>query len=54
VNMSVWRDVAALRNYVYRSGHVDVMRRRKEWFEHMAAAFAVLWWVPKGDACVAP
>jgi hypothetical protein len=48
VNMSVWRDVAALRNYVYRSGHVDVMRRRKEWFEHMAAAFVVLWWVPKG------
>jgi len=48
VNMSVWRDVAALRNYVYRSGHVDVMRRRKEWFEHMATAFVVLWWVPKG------
>jgi hypothetical protein len=48
VNMSVWRDVAALRNYVYRSAHVDVMRRRKEWFEHMTAAFVVLWWVPEG------
>jgi hypothetical protein len=48
VNMSVWKDVASLRNYVYRSAHVEVMRRRKEWFEHMSAAFVVLWWVPTG------
>src|SRR5882757_7235184 len=48
VNMSVWRDIASLRNYVYRSSHVEVMRRRKEWFEHMSEAFVVLWWVPKG------
>jgi Domain of unknown function (DUF3291)/Darcynin, domain of unknown function len=48
VNMSVWKDVASLRNYVYRSAHVEVMRRRKEWFEHMSSAFVVLWWVPKG------
>jgi hypothetical protein len=48
VNMSVWKDVASLRNYVYRSAHVEVMRRRKEWFEHMSAPFVVLWWVPKG------
>jgi hypothetical protein len=48
VNMSVWRDVSSLRNYVYRSAHVDVMRRRKEWFQHMSEAFVVLWWVPAG------
>ncbi|MBS0419074.1 MAG: DUF3291 domain-containing protein [Proteobacteria bacterium] len=48
VNMSVWRDVASLRNYVYRTAHVEVMRRRKEWFEHMCEAFIVLWWVPAG------
>jgi len=48
VNMSVWKDVGSLRNYVYRSAHVEVMRRRKEWFEHTSAAFVVLWWVPKG------
>jgi Domain of unknown function (DUF3291) len=48
VNMSVWKDVTALRNYVYRSAHVEVMSRRKEWFEKMAEAFVVLWWVPKG------
>jgi len=48
VNMSVWRDVEALNRYVYKSAHVEVMRRRKEWFERMAQAYLVLWWVPRG------
>jgi hypothetical protein len=48
VNMSVWRDVESLNGYVYSSAHVEVMRRRREWFERMTEAFLVLWWVPKG------
>ena len=48
VNMSVWRDVESLNAYVYRSAHVEIMRRRKEWFERMREAFMVLWWVPQG------
>ena len=48
VNMSVWRDVEALSKYVYNSAHVEIMRRRREWFERMNEAFLVLWWVPKG------
>lgn len=48
VNMSVWRDVASLRDYAYRSGHVEIMRRRREWFTRMAEAYLVLWWVPAG------
>lgn len=48
VNMSVWRDVAALNSYVYSSAHVELMRRRREWFEPMREAFLVLWWVPRG------
>jgi hypothetical protein len=48
VNMSVWRDIESLSAYVYRSGHVEIMRRRREWFERMEQAFLVLWWVPKG------
>jgi hypothetical protein len=48
VNMSVWRDVASLNAYVYSSAHVEIMRRRREWFERMEQAFLVLWWVPKG------
>jgi hypothetical protein len=48
VNMSVWRDVESLSKYVYGSAHVEIMRRRKEWFERMREAYVVLWWVPKG------
>ena len=48
VNMSVWRDIAALKDFVYRSGHVEIMRRRREWFSRMAEAYMVLWWVPAG------
>jgi hypothetical protein len=48
VNMSVWLDIESLSAYVYKSGHVEIMRRRREWFERMDQAFLVLWWVPKG------
>jgi Domain of unknown function (DUF3291) len=48
VNMSVWQDINSLRNYVYRSAHAEILKRRKEWFQHMSEAFVVLWWVPRG------
>jgi len=48
VNLSVWRDLESLRGYVYRSAHVEVMRRRKAWFTPMEEAHLVLWWVPGG------
>ena len=48
LNMSVWRDIDSLNHYVYKSAHVDIMRRRREWFERMKEAFMVLWWVPSG------
>ena len=48
INISVWRDVDALRRYVYHSDHVEIMRRRKEWFARMDEAFMTLWWVRQG------
>jgi len=48
VNMSVWKDVVSLSNYVYRSEHTAIMRRRKEWFERMSQVYMVLWWVSRG------
>ena len=48
VNMSVWESIDALAEFVYRSDHVDVMRRRREWFEHDAQPYLVLWWIPAG------
>ena len=48
VNMSMWTDIDALREYAFKSDHTEIMRRRREWFEPMNEAYSVLWWVPAG------
>ena len=48
VNLSVWRDVQALSDYVYTSAHTEMLKRRQEWFSKVDAAHMVLWWVPAG------
>jgi hypothetical protein len=48
INMSVWESIDALGDFVYRSAHRDVMRQRSQWFEKMAEAYLVLWWIPAG------
>ena len=46
INISIWRDVEALKAFVYGDElHISIMRRRKEWFEHVEFYMA-LWWVP--------
>ena len=50
VNLSVWESIEALRTFVYRDrAHLDVMRRRRAWFERLGEAFLVLWWIPAGE-----
>ncbi|MEC3918179.1 DUF3291 domain-containing protein [Nocardia sp. CDC160] len=48
VNMSVWESRDALFDYVYRSAHMDYVRRRREFFVPLREVFTVLWWVPEG------
>lgn len=48
VNISVWESVAALQAFVYRTGHADYVRRRREWFEPASSAFMALWYVAEG------
>ncbi len=48
LNMSVWTDLASLGAYVYRSDHVQIMRRRREFFEIPTQPIMTLWWVPAG------
>jgi len=49
INMSVWESVEALREFVYKSSHRDVLRDRRQWFEqHTGDLYLVLWWVPVG------
>ncbi len=47
LNMSAWESVQDVMQFVYRSGHVEVMQRRREWFERIPMHM-VLWWVPAG------
>lgn len=48
VNLSVWQDVESLWQFVYKSAHTEIMRRRREWFHKMTEDHAVLWWVEAG------
>jgi hypothetical protein len=49
-NMSVWETPEALAAFVYRSGHMAVLRRRHDWFEPQSdVAYQVLWWIPEGS-----
>ena len=47
INFSVWEDLDPLRDFVYRSGHNHLMKRRREWFERLTDAYLALWWVPR-------
>jgi Domain of unknown function (DUF3291) len=47
-NLSVWQSIEQLKEYVYKSAHGDVMRRRREWFEKFDGMYMALWWVKAG------
>ena len=48
INMSVWTSLETLRAFTYTTPHVQVLRDRRSWFERLASAHLVLWWVPVG------
>ena len=48
VNMSVWESVESLRDFVYRSAHLGVTQRRREWFVPPGRPYQVLWWIDAG------
>jgi hypothetical protein len=48
INMSVWKSIAALRNYVYKTSHAELLRQRDAWFEKFSGVYMALWWVPAG------
>jgi len=47
-NFSIWESIEALRTYVYKTAHAEVLRQRREWFENFSGAYVALWWVPRG------
>lgn len=48
VNMSVWESKKALFDFTYSSDHVEIFRRKKEWFHKMSAMHMALWYVENG------
>jgi len=46
VNLSVWRDLASLREFVLgQAGHRAALSRRREWFEKASSPTTVCWYV---------
>jgi len=48
INMSVWESIESLRQYVYGSAHMELLRKRHQWFEKFSGVYMALWWVPAG------
>ncbi|MGQ8363834.1 DUF3291 domain-containing protein [Glaciecola sp. 1036] len=48
VNMSVWENVESLKSFMFKTHHIDFLKRKKEWFKPIKQASYVLWWVPNG------
>jgi hypothetical protein len=48
INLSVWASVDQLWDFAYSERHLEVMRRRRDWFERLGEAYLALWWVPAG------
>lgn len=49
VNLSVWESAEDLKNFAFRSEHIDFYLKRANWFERMTEAHMALWWVKKGQ-----
>jgi hypothetical protein len=48
VNLTVWESIEALADFTYRTGHVELLRRRREFFEAPVQPILCLWWIPEG------
>jgi len=48
VNMSVWESKKALFDFTYGPAHVEIFKRRKEWFHKMSDMHMALWYVEEG------
>jgi len=48
INMSVWANLQALKHYVYKSLHVELIKDREVWFNKMGESHQALWWIPAG------
>jgi len=48
INMSVWRDIESLKQFVYQTSHVELIRARAQWFQSIKTVHQAMWWVKGG------
>ncbi len=48
INLTVWESIDALADFTYRSEHVQLLRRRRDFFEAATQPVLCLWWIPEG------
>jgi uncharacterized protein DUF3291 len=48
VNMSVWQSVDQLEEFVWKTIHKNIYRRKNEWFDAPKIAHFAMWTVPEG------
>lgn len=49
INISVWEAIAPLESFVYGAMHLEIMKRKKEWFHHFKGFYYALWWIKAGE-----
>lgn len=49
INISVWEGIAPLESFVYGAMHLEIMKRKKEWFHHFKGFYYALWWIKVGE-----
>jgi len=47
-NLSVWSSIKELKDFLYNTAHVELMRDRRLWFEKAAGPITALWWIEAG------
>ncbi|QFS52520.1 DUF3291 domain-containing protein [Nostoc sphaeroides] len=45
LTFSVWKSIESLFEFVYTGSHLEIMRKRKQWFG-LLENYMVLWWSP--------
>ena len=49
VNFSMWEDAQSLKEFVFNAMHLEVLKRKKEWFERFEKPYLVMWHIPIGE-----
>ena len=48
INISVWQNIESLENFMYKTLHVEFLKRRKEWFHTFGKVYMAMWWISNG------